>query len=185
MCGLARTTPSTFVFTGGDICHYSGMFRPSSGVQLPDPIPSDQLDVGLPSPCPCSFFASQNPRAEHGSTESTTTPFFEVTSAKPASYLDRETAMQSIIRMQDFDASPNVLVCIAHDPTLVNVLPFLNDQPKADINDWKERGYNGSTLWGWLNDLPRDGKPGRPILVDGTVKDGEQVTDFTKLSPSR
>ena len=93
--------------------------------------------------------------------------------------------MQSIIRMQDFDASPNVLVCIAHDPTLVNVLPFLNDQPKADINDWKERGYKGSTLWGWLNDLPRDGKPGRPILVDGTVKDGEQVTDFTKLSPSR
>ena len=92
--------------------------------------------------------------------------------------------MRSIKGMQDFDASPDVLVCIAHDPNLITVLPFLNEEPEVDINDWKKRGYKEKLLWGWLNDLPRNGKPGRPMLVDGSWRNGEQVTDFLKLSPS-
>jgi hypothetical protein len=60
----------------------------------------------------------------------------------------------------------------------------LNDQPEEDLNNWKARGYKEKALWGWLNDLPRNGKPGRPILVDGTWKDGKQITDFTALSSS-
>ena len=93
--------------------------------------------------------------------------------------------MHSIRAMQDFDASPDVLVCIAHDPTSIKVLPFLNDQPDRDLNDWKERGLKEKLLWGWLNELPRNGKPGRPILIDGNWRDGKRVTDFTKLEPSR
>ena len=92
--------------------------------------------------------------------------------------------MKSIKGMEAFDASPDVLVCIAHDPTLTKVLPFLNGQSDRDINDWKAKGYKEKLLWGWLNELPRDGKPGRPMLADGTWKNGERVTDFTKLSPS-
>ena len=93
--------------------------------------------------------------------------------------------MQSIRAMQDFDASPDVLVCIAHDPTLINILPYLNCQPNEDLNDWKARGYKERLLWGWLNELPREGKPGRPMLIDGAWKDGKLVTDFMKLSPSK
>lgn len=42
---LARTTPASaeggtsFVFLGGDICHFAGDFRPSSQKLLPDPVP--------------------------------------------------------------------------------------------------------------------------------------------------
>lgn len=86
--------------------------------------------------------------------------------------------------MQDFDASPNVLVCIAHDPTLLKILPLLNDKPNDDLNQWQSKGYKEWLLWGWLNELPKDGMPGRPMLVDGTWKSGAKVTDFSKLEPS-
>ncbi|KAK3706182.1 hypothetical protein LTR37_012883 [Vermiconidia calcicola] len=184
MCGLARTTPTTFVFLGGDICHFYGMVRPSPGVPLPDPIPSDHLDDGFPSPCPCSLFTDHHPRVEPQSAEAKATPFFEVTSAIPSSYHDYKVARNIVKAMQDFDASPDVLVCIAHDPTLLKVLPVLNDQPDEDLNDWKARGYKEKLLWGWLNDLPREGKPGRPTLVDGIWRDGKRVPDVEQLPPS-
>lgn len=86
--------------------------------------------------------------------------------------------------MQNFDASPDVLVCIAHDPTLLKILPVLNDQPDQDLNDWKANGFKEQLLWGWLNDLPRGGKPGRPMLRDAVWRNGEIVEDFLKLQPS-
>ncbi|KPI35373.1 uncharacterized protein AB675_9978 [Cyphellophora attinorum] len=41
MCALARTTPDTFLFLGGDICHFAGDFRPSEQLPLPDSIPEE------------------------------------------------------------------------------------------------------------------------------------------------
>lgn len=92
--------------------------------------------------------------------------------------------MKSIKAMQEFDASPDVLICIAHDPILLKVLPMLNEQPNRDLNDWRAKGYKERLLWGWLNELPRDGKPGRPMLVEGAWRDGSRVSDFLKLEPS-
>jgi glyoxylase-like metal-dependent hydrolase (beta-lactamase superfamily II) len=180
MCGLARTTPTTFVFLGGDICHFGGSFRPSSTVQLPDPVPNSHLDTHIPDPCPCSLFTAVHP-AGPASSDSRTTPFFEVSSFAQSAYLDREQAAESIKESQRFDEHPDVFVCIAHDPTLLEVLPFLNDQPNKDLNSWQEEGLKERARWGWLNELPRDGKPGRAIYVEGVWKDGELVSDFTKL----
>lgn len=67
LCALARTTPSsaqegaTFVFMGGDICHFAGDFRPSPETPLPDPIPDSirkwrNRARNYPI-CPCSFTA--------------------------------------------------------------------------------------------------------------------------------
>ena len=39
--GLARTTEDTFVFMGGDICHYGGAYRPTEYAPLPSEIPSE------------------------------------------------------------------------------------------------------------------------------------------------
>jgi glyoxylase-like metal-dependent hydrolase (beta-lactamase superfamily II) len=180
MCGLARTTPTTFVFLGGDICHFGGSFRPTFSTPLPDPVPNSHLDQHLPHPCPCSLFTEAHPAGAF-STESQTTPFFEVTSFAQSAYLDREQAAQSIRELQRFDEHPNVLVCIAHDPTLINVLPFLNDQPDKDLNGWQEAGLKEKAQWGWLNELPRNGKPGRDMYIKGVWKEGELIEDFTKL----
>lgn len=180
MCGLARTTPSTFVFLGGDICHFGGSFRPTFTTPLPDPIPDSHLDTQLPHPCPCSLFTESHP-AGSSSPASRTTPFFEVTSFPQSAYLDREQAASSIKELQRFDGHPDVLVCIAHDPTLIKVLPFLNDKPDGDLNDWQEQGLKKKAHWGWLNELPRNGKPGRELYVEGVWKEGELIEDFTKL----
>jgi glyoxylase-like metal-dependent hydrolase (beta-lactamase superfamily II) len=181
MCGLARTTPSTFVLLGGDICHFGGSFRPSNAVTLPNPVPSAQLDLHFPCPCSSSLFTASHP-AGSSSEESSKTPFFEVTSFAQSAYLDREQAAQSIQELQRFDAHPDVLVCIAHDPMLIKVLHFLNDQPDKDLNDWQETGLKEKAQWGWLNELPRDGQPGREMYVEGVWKEGALVEDFTELN---
>lgn len=180
ICGLARTTPNTFVFLGGDICHFGGSFRPTSTTPLPDPVPNSHLDQQLPHPCPCSIFTDSHP-AGPKSSASQTTPFFEVTSFAQSAYLDREQAAKSIKELQRFDEHPDVLVCIAHDPTLIKVLPFLNDQPDKDLNNWQQESLKEKAQWGWLNELPRNGKPGREMYVEGVWNEGELVKDFTKL----
>lgn len=180
MCGLARTTPSTFVFLGGDICHFGGSFRPSVAVPLPDPVPAPHLDPHLPCPCPCSLFTAVHPSGPH-SEESRTSPFFEVTSFPQSTYLNRIEAASSIKGLQKFDDHPDVFVCIAHDPTLIKVLPFLNYEPERDLTNWKAEGLKEKAQWGWLNELPRNGKPGRDMLVQGVWKEGELVKDFTEL----
>ena len=83
--------------------------------------------------------------------------------------------------MQEFDASSDVLVCIAHDPTLTKILPLLNNRPEEDLKDWKVKGFKEKLRWGWLNELPREGKPGHPMLVDGAWRDGKRITDFEKM----
>jgi glyoxylase-like metal-dependent hydrolase (beta-lactamase superfamily II) len=69
--GLVRTTPDTFVFLGGDVCHHCGVIRPSKLVPLPDEIPEEAvLDQRIPRPCPCMAFLSSHPDKENGHTVS-------------------------------------------------------------------------------------------------------------------
>lgn len=180
MCALARVTPTTFVFLGGDICHFGGSFRPSPSIPLPDPVPNSHLDSHFPIPCPCSMFTACH-RLGSDSEQAKTEPFFEVTSFAQSAYLDRIEAAKSIKELQNFDEHPDIFVCIAHDPTLIKVLPFLNDQPDRDLNDWKAEGFKEKAQWGWLNELPQGGKPGRPMMVQGVWKEGELVKDFNEL----
>lgn len=68
---LVRTTPSTFVFLGGDVCHFTGDIRPSEYIPLPDPIPEEAvLDKKISRPCPCSAFLSSHPKGDKGKTVS-------------------------------------------------------------------------------------------------------------------
>lgn len=73
----------------------------------------------------------------------------------------------------DFEASDNVLICIAHDTDLLLHLPTLNDSPSSDLNSWKEKGWKERLRWGWVNELPRAGRPGRKPLVEGYWRDGK------------
>lgn len=82
MCGLVRTTPTTFLLLGADTCHTAGCFRPSEFVPMPESLgPEDGLDGYFSSPCPCSVFTQLHPQAvtEEGQK---TTPYFEATDMK-------------------------------------------------------------------------------------------------------
>lgn len=176
ICGLVRTTPDTFIFLGGDVCHFSGMFRPSSDIEMPDPIPSTtRLDSYYPSPCPCSHFTSFHP-AHPDEDKARNSPYYGVSSHPNSAYLDAATAEVSIKGVSEFDADPNCFVCIAHDGVLLDVLPLLNNDPSAEIGDWKNRGYKEQSMWGFLNELPRDGEPGRKPIVQGLLRDGKVIT---------
>ncbi len=157
---------------GGDICHFPGMFRPSKASPLPDPIPaSARLDSSFPTPCPCSVFDAVHPT--HDKDQARQEPFYGVTRSDHSSHAGRDQAIKDIRKMQDFDASPNVLIAIAHDPSLLQVLPILNERPEEDINEWKVKGWKDKIRWGFLNELPRGGRRGRALLVDGLWRDGK------------
>ncbi|KAJ1303845.1 hypothetical protein OPQ81_008265 [Rhizoctonia solani] len=142
LCGLARTTPDTFVFLGGDICHHSGEMRPTEYLPLPEsitPNPFPSKFKGIT--CPGSVLLNIHPR--HSATE----PFYRVSSQ--GSSQDPPEAQKSLEKLADFDCYENILTIIAHDATLLDVLDFF---PKS-LNDWKAKGYREKGLWKFLGDF--------------------------------
>ena len=84
--------------------------------------------------------------------------------------------MNSLRSLTEFDADPNVLVCIAHDPAPMEIMKFF---PTSTINDWKQEGWKQAMHWHFLNELPVEGKVGRGTLVDGLYRDGKKVKTLT------
>lgn len=161
MCALARTTPTTFVFLGGDICHSPGVYRPNPTHRLP-------ANHG----CACSHFTDVD------------SPLFHLSSTENTVSLDRTAGEASIAKMLRFEQSPDVLVCIAHDLALVRLLPLLNTHPDADINDWQTRGYKEQARWFWLSELPAaDRTPGTRPFVDGKYWRGIKIQSWTEPVP--
>ncbi|CAI7607627.1 unnamed protein product [Penicillium glandicola] len=178
---LARTAPSSaeggtsFVFLGGDICHFAGDFRPSSDIPLPDAFPEFVLGRRHAHvPCPCSL-ARHHPNTDD-ELAGRTKPWYEMASG---AYVDVHEARESVSKMQAFDQNDDILVCLAHDGVLLDVLSIFNEDPKKDINDWRERGLKEKCHWGWLSEIPIDGKPGRTPLVHGFWRDGKPWADMS------
>lgn len=198
ICALARTTPDTFVLLGGDICHFAGDFRPSGGRPLPDTIPEGAFgrDFGkakrearYPMPCPCAFFTDHhpqksNPGVSQSDLKPRETPFYNLSTHEHSSYKDPPLASDTLQKMREyFDADPNILVCLAHDPALLDHLPTFNDDPSKDINDWKTTGMKEKCHWGFLKELPRYNDDGSVAgegmrdehIVEGTWREGKRL----------
>lgn len=168
--GFARTTPDTFVFMGGDVCHFGGSYRPTAWAPMPSTIPTSvPLDSRFRTPCPCSVFQASHRDPKNYRTSS----FYKVTQEEGAWYVDPPVAQESVDKLEQFDADENVFVCVAHDGGL---LPIVDWFPNGTLNDWKAKGWKQNSQWGFLNELPIDGKPGRPKLAPGLVKDGRVMS---------
>lgn len=191
ICALARTTPDTFVFLGGDICHFAGDFRPTEDIPLPDIIPAKALleNERYPMPCPCELFSDHHPQQTIDSSVNTrSTPFYQLSHHSHSTYKDPAVAKMTTHGMQKyFDSDPNVMVFLAHDTALLDHLPTFNENPKQDVNSWKKLGYKERCHWGWLGELSRYGKNGKVIgpgnrekpIVDGFWRDGARVESFS------
>jgi glyoxylase-like metal-dependent hydrolase (beta-lactamase superfamily II) len=167
--GLVRTTPDTFVFLGGDISHFPGMYRPTRYAPLPEVVPPEtKLDARLPVPCACSLFTAYHPNPS----AARTTPFYHVSQHPDSWYGDALLAQKSVDGLAEFDASENVFVATAHDPALREICEQF---PHATMNEWKAKGWTRQAHWHFLNELPVDGKPGRPKIVEGLLKDGKPI----------
>jgi len=144
ICGLARTTPDTFVFMGGDCCHHGGEFRPTEYLPLPKEVSPGSNKKYFASACPGAYMV------EHVHPfKSATRPFYDV--ARGFSH-DHDEAVRSIGKLQEFDASDDVLMCIAHDMTLVGNVDFY---PKT-MNDWKAKGHKKQVMWNFCGDFKVD-----------------------------
>jgi len=143
ICGLARTStsPDTFVFMGGDASHHPGEFRASEYVPLPARItPSPFARAGLAAGCPGGMLQEmqRNKRADEA---------FYVPSE--GFNQDSEVALETIGGLQAFDARAEVLMVVAHDASLLDMLPFY---PKS-VNDWYDKGVGRKAHWRFLRDF--------------------------------
>ncbi len=160
---------------GGDVCHFSGVFRPTQYLPMPSEIPAEAL-VNSPytPPCPCSIFTACHPDREYSRTK----PYYAIATGKsgqPSFNSDPAEAQRSVYKLMEYDANPNIFVCISHDRALMDVLPLFNDAPGNDINDWLKLGYKEKAFWGFLGYLPKDGQPVRPPLVEGVWREGRKL----------
>jgi hypothetical protein len=115
------------------------------------------------------------------SQEKRTTPYYKASETSDSVYSFPKIANESIDSLKEFDASEDVLVCLAHDPTLLDVLPLLNTGRSESLNDWKQRDLKEKLKWKFLNELPRDGNPGEPPIVVGFWRDGQQLEPIDAL----
>ncbi|MCJ1309165.1 hypothetical protein MMC25_002820 [Agyrium rufum] len=162
IAALARTTPDTFVFVGGDLCHYGGIFRPTPYAPLPSTFTSSiplLKQPRYPNPCPCTIFTDIHPlhSSSENLTKARTTPFFRVPSWEGNYYHDPAQTQQTADTLQAFDGNEDVFVCLAHDPGLVDVVKFFPDDGDG-IGNFKQLGLKMRAQWGWLADLPINGE---------------------------
>ncbi|KAL1305387.1 hypothetical protein AAFC00_002280 [Neodothiora populina] len=143
MCGLARTTvlPPTFVFLGGDASHHAGELRPSEYLPIPTNLVPSPIPHTVATVCPGHLFVDVH------CGKSANAPFLSM--SKDFNH-DLEAANWSIAGLQEFDSAENVLIIIAHDPTVEAVLDFF---PKGTLNDWYEKDAGAKTRWRFLGQL--------------------------------
>ncbi|KAJ6500712.1 hypothetical protein C8R45DRAFT_978769 [Mycena sanguinolenta] len=144
VCGLARVTPTSFVFLGGDSCHHPGMLRPTAELHRHFPCPGAILAAARRS-VSTTHFPPPDAAGEFD-LAARTTPMLDV--SEEGIYEDKPTARSSIARMGGFDANKDVFVALAHDESLVDVVgPF-----PASLNAWQEKGWKDRVTWAFLDE---------------------------------
>lgn len=111
--------------------------------------------------------------------ETRITPFYSPSIQEGSWYVDAAAAQRSINILGEFDASPDILVVLAHDPEYAKYFEFF---PLGKMNGWKMReckgggkGWKEGSHWAWVNELPRNGQPAREPLVRGRWKAGQLI----------
>ncbi|KAJ5371300.1 uncharacterized protein N7496_007392 [Penicillium cataractarum] len=142
LCGLARTTkdPDTFVFLGGDVCHYGGLFRPSKYLSVPESIHPHPChpnsDIAF---CPGGAFAELQESRGRGVND----PLFIPTFGHNIPQI-----IETIGKLQEADCQDNIFVIIAHDATVRDAV----DHFPLSLNQWKKKGWGRDLKWRFLRD---------------------------------
>lgn len=143
ICGLARTTPDTFILMGGDAAHHAGEIRPTEYVPLPSSISLEGLKPStvFPLPCPGELLVQHvHPK------KSAIKPFYE---AADGFNEDSPAADWTIEGIEEFDAHENVLVVLSHDASLLDIVGFY----PQNANDWKQKLWLKYGRWRFLTDF--------------------------------
>ncbi|KAL8856492.1 MAG: hypothetical protein Q9178_006891 [Gyalolechia marmorata] len=127
-------------------------FRPSHTLPLPSIITPSPLPHLYPTACPGSLFIPihrlYDPSARTTATDLPTNQPFFLSTADGAHDLDQ--CRDSVRKMSAFDGKENVLVMIAHDAQMLDVVTCF---PKGKANQWKAEGWKGKGAWQFLGDV--------------------------------
>lgn len=141
LAGLARVTPTTFVFMGGDAAHHGGEIRPNEFRPLPESIQLPSSKQFSQTACPCSILESLQPENK-GKSE----PFYVPTDAMCE---NKEDAISTLKGIGKLDGTDDVFIILAHDRLLRGHLPQFPDK----INDWKELDLANKHRWTFIDDF--------------------------------
>ncbi|CAI6237599.1 unnamed protein product [Periconia digitata] len=139
LSALCRTTEDSYVLMGGDVCHNIAQLRPSLLRPLPESVSASMM--GNTPASENRDWAGLGKIQQDGSHA-----FYGLV---PAMQEDLCKAQETIEKLKAFDSRDDVLVVIAHDVTLLDVMEFF---PK-DMNNWKEKGWADRGRWRFLKDF--------------------------------
>ncbi|KAF8189890.1 hypothetical protein K438DRAFT_1832269 [Mycena galopus ATCC 62051] len=132
VCGLARVTPTSFVFMGADACHHAGVLRPTSKLHRHVPCPGELLAATRFSVSPAHI---HNPGSDSQGAE------FDLASRPPKAH-------DSIHKIGDFDANADVFVVLAHDESIGHIIrPY-----PASLDQWQAKGWKKEATWAFLEE---------------------------------
>jgi glyoxylase-like metal-dependent hydrolase (beta-lactamase superfamily II) len=143
LCGLVRTTvnPPTFVLTGGDVCHYPGIFRPSEYLTVPAEISPQPYNSQSEAPF-CLGSAWEELQKSRG--RKPTDTLYDMCFGH-----DIPLATKTRGKLQELDCDENVFVIVAHD---TSVRDKVDHFPKT-LNEWKSKNWASDVKWTFLWDL--------------------------------
>ena len=142
LCALCRTTDASWIFLGGDACHTVAQLRPNRFRLIPDRVRAGILDNRTPSQQGCNHahlrrLVLRNPGG---------VPFYGLA---PGMQADPKKAEETLEKLKAFDGREDVLIIIAHDASLLNVLNFF----PQEISDWKVKGWAAEGRWLFLREF--------------------------------
>jgi glyoxylase-like metal-dependent hydrolase (beta-lactamase superfamily II) len=148
LSALCRTTEDSWVFLGGDVCHSIAQLRPSQFRPLPAAVPAEKPGMTPPlENCSCAHLTNLLQQDAGGA-------FYGLA---PEMQEDLEEATKTIEKLRAFDGRDDVLVVLAHDATLLDVMRVF----PGDMNDWKEQDWANRARWLFLRDFKGTKSVGR------------------------
>ncbi|KAI0401807.1 hypothetical protein F4802DRAFT_600652 [Xylaria palmicola] len=146
MCGLARVTsdPDSFVLMGGGALHHGGELRPHPWRPLPESILPNPFDPLSSNPCPGELFDQLLPNGRKS-------PFYQPSRKPDSVHSDVPAMVETIRRLQEFDAHDNILIVLGHDPAFLSVA----DRFPKTLNAFMEKDWAKKTRWAWLADFAK------------------------------
>ncbi|KAF7323960.1 Metallo-beta-lactamase superfamily protein [Mycena kentingensis (nom. inval.)] len=138
MGALARVTPTTFLFLGGDAAHHPGLLRPTA-----------QLHANYPFPASASPSISED-HFGSGDFTARTTPLLTTADTGGKFHADAAATQRSVLGITAFDGNPDVWTLCTHDDSL---RPFFEDEGyPVQLDKWKAQGWKEKTMWAFLDE---------------------------------
>ncbi|KAJ7168333.1 hypothetical protein C8R43DRAFT_1060645 [Mycena crocata] len=139
---LARVTPSSFVVLGGDTCHHAGQMRPRTYPCPAQLLPQSKTAVST------DYFWSPDSRVGDFDIRSRSQPLLSVPDKPDSIDTDPVIARVSLDKLSSFDANADFFVIVAHDISLLDVMPYF----PASLNAWRRNAVKDRAVWRFLDD---------------------------------